>query len=71
MSVTAIEGVVENGKIRLTEDVALPENARVYVIVADAPAATIAKLRSPRLADPNQAAQFRKQVFEVSHDAKL
>lgn len=35
MHVTAIEGVVRNGQIQLTEDVKLPESARVYVVVPD------------------------------------
>ncbi len=35
MLINAIEGVVENGRIRLREDVSLPENTRVYVIVAE------------------------------------
>ena len=36
MSVTTYQGTVENGQVRLSEDVRLPENARVYVIVQDA-----------------------------------
>ena len=36
MSVTTYQGTVENGQVRLAEDVRLPENARVYVIVQDA-----------------------------------
>lgn len=36
MSVTTYQGTVENGQVRLAEDVRLPENARVYVIVPDA-----------------------------------
>ncbi|HEY0078804.1 MAG TPA: hypothetical protein VGB73_09185 [Pyrinomonadaceae bacterium] len=35
MSVTTYQGRIENGQIRLAEDIRLPENARVYVIVAD------------------------------------
>jgi hypothetical protein len=33
MSVTTYQGTVENGQVRLAENVRLPENARVYVIV--------------------------------------
>ncbi len=36
MSITAYQGRIENGRIRLAEDIRLPENARVYVIVAEA-----------------------------------
>ena len=71
MPVTAIEGIVENGRIRLCHEVSLPENARVYVIVADLPAQPVARVFSPRLAHPEQAVEFRKQVLEVPSDARL
>ena len=35
MSVTTYQGKVENGQIRLTGNIHLPENAKVYVIVPD------------------------------------
>ncbi len=72
MLVTAIEGVVENGKIRLREELSLAENTRVYVIVADLHATpTPPQIRTPRLADTKQAADFRKQVMEIPLDAQL
>jgi hypothetical protein len=75
MLVNALEGVVEGGRIRLRENIALAENARVWVIVTEAEApdspAAPAQLRSPRLADPRQAGDFRKQVVEPPADARL
>jgi hypothetical protein len=71
MSLTAIEGVVVNGRIRLRDDVALPENTRVYVLVAEQRPAESFRLRSPRLADPRQSAAFRKQIVEAPPDAAL
>lgn len=71
MLVNAIEGVVENGRIRLREDVSLAENTRVFVIVADLPVGPDAQIRTPRLARPEQAGDFRKQVLEGSGDAEL
>ena len=71
MPLTAIEGIVENGTIRLREDVSLPENTRVYVIIADSRPTGSAHVRSPRLARPDQAGDFRKQIVEVSPDASL
>jgi hypothetical protein len=68
---TTIEGVVENGKIRLHEDVVLPEAARVFVIIADPQASPSAHIHTPRLADPRQAGDFRKKVIEVSDNAGL
>ena len=35
MSVTTYQGTVENGQIKLAEDIRLPESAKVYVVVAD------------------------------------
>jgi hypothetical protein len=71
MPVMAIEGVVENGQIHLRDDVSLPENTRVYVIVTDLPVGPLAQIHSPRLAHPEQAGDFRKQIVEVAADAQL
>lgn len=71
MPLTAIEGVVENGAIRLREDVTLPEKTRVYVIIADPRPTASASVRAPRLARPEQAKDFRKQIVEASPDASL
>jgi hypothetical protein len=63
------EGIIENGQIRLLENVQLPENTRVYVVLAEAEASRPAHVYSPRLAHPEQAGDFAKQIFEVSTDA--
>lgn len=58
MSITAFEGVVENGRIRLEEDVRLPEQTRVVVVVPETPvSARTAHIASPRLASPPEDAQ--------------
>ncbi|HET6251981.1 MAG TPA: hypothetical protein VFE47_30125 [Tepidisphaeraceae bacterium] len=71
MIVNAIEGVVENGRIRLREDVNLPENARVFVVVVEKSERPVAHIRSPRLANSEDAIHFRKQVVELPPDAKI
>jgi hypothetical protein len=71
MPVNALEGVVENGVIRLRDDVSLPEKTKVYVIVAEANAAQTPHIRTPRLAHPEQSKDFRKQVLEAPADANL
>ena len=71
MPLTAIEGVVENGTIRLREDVSLPEKTRMYVIIADPRPAAAASVRSPHLARREQSRDFRKQIVEVPSDAVL
>jgi len=63
MSLIAIEGVVENGQIRLQGDVALPEHTKVFVVVPESkPAPTTRHLRSPRLVRPEQIGDFDKTV---------
>ena len=68
MSVTTIEGVVEKGQIRLPATVRLPENAKVYVLIPDAEVSQAAYIGSPRLAHPEQAADFQKEVTDVQND---
>ena len=71
MSVTTIEAVVENGQIRLPPSVRLPERAKVYVLIPDVEVPPTFYVRSPRLAHPEQAADFQKAVVEESSDAGL
>ena len=71
MAILTVEGVVENGQIRLRDNVALPEHAKVYVVIPDAEPLPLARTYSPRLAHPEQAPDFAKQVIEVSADADL
>jgi len=73
MGPLTVEGVVENGRIRIRGDVTLPERATVYIVVpgvaAQPPRQPSASVVSPRLARPDQAGDFAKQVFEASADA--
>lgn len=71
MAVTTYEGIVEKGKIRLKVGVRLPENAKVYVIVPDLLVEKTARVLSPRLANPAQAADFKMDVSEDAPDAGL
>lgn len=71
MKVLAYEGIVDNGLIRLEENVQLPEKARVYVIVPDWEPTRVAHVYSPRLVHPEQARDFRLEVREVSSDANI
>jgi hypothetical protein len=71
MSVTTIEGVVENGQVRLPATVRLPERAKVYVVVPDAEVPSVAYVASPRLVHPEQASDFEKVVVEENGDAGL
>lgn len=72
MPVSTFEGIVENGQIRLCDDVALPEKTKVYVVIPDVEAAPPkARIYSPHLVHPEQATDFAKQVIEESADAGL
>lgn len=69
MAISTFEGVVENGQIRLRDEVALPEHTKVYVVIPDFEAVSQAHVYSPRLVHPEQAADFVKHLVEV--DAEL
>ena len=69
MSITAFEGVVENGCVHLPAGVLLPENSKVYVLVPLAEPPWTAHIRSPRLADPSQASLFKLEVSEEGTNA--
>ena len=71
MTISTFEGVVENGQIRLRDNVMLPENTKVYVVIPDLESAPKAHVYSPRLVHPEQVGDFDKQVIEVSSDAGL
>lgn len=68
MKVATFEGFVENGQIRLSGSVHLPEKARVYVVVPNVEVASVAYVGSPRLAHREQAADFEKEVVEENRE---
>jgi hypothetical protein len=69
MGVRTFEGIVEQGQIRLPATVRLPEKAKVYVVIPDVEVQTVAFIDSPRLVQPEQAADFKKEVIEEPPDA--
>ena len=69
MSVVTLEGVVEHNQIRLTGNVRLPDNTKVYVIVPGVQVERVAHIFSPRLAHPEHAADFKMEVIEEPFDA--
>ena len=71
MKVTTYEATVENGQIKLPEAVRLPEHARVYVVVPGLEEVSRFHVGSPRLAQPERAADFSKEVAEEPRDAGL
>ncbi|MCA1636178.1 MAG: hypothetical protein LC802_21425 [Acidobacteria bacterium] len=71
MSIKAFEGIVKKGQIKLKSPVNLPDETRVFVVVPEAEAELTVHLRSPHLAHPDQAADFKMEIIEVSPDAGL
>jgi hypothetical protein len=70
MAIMTYEGIVENGRIRLADNVRLPDQARVYIIVPDTDVKRV-RIVSPRLVHREQARDFRKVVVEGQVDAGL
>jgi hypothetical protein len=71
MGVVTLEGIVEQGQIKLAGNVRLPERTKVYVVVPDMQVTPTAYVHSPRLAHPEQAVDFTLEVIESSSDASL
>ena len=68
MKVITYEGVVENGCVHLPAGVLLPEKAKVYVVVpgiSESGSTPVAHIPSPRLAHPEQASEFIKEVIDI------
>jgi hypothetical protein len=75
MSIATYEGVVKKGKIRLQDGIELPENAKVYVIVANIDVKLGDKkpvrMMSPRLTSRKQAARLKLTVTEEKPNARV
>lgn len=70
-AVRTFEGTVVNGQIRLRENVFLPENTPVYVVVPETPPKPAARVWSPRLAHPDESKDFSKLVLEAEGNASV
>jgi hypothetical protein len=71
MKVATDEATVENGQIRLSEPVRLPERAKVFVVVPGAEDVPRFHIASPRLVRSELAADFVKEFTEEPRDADL
>ena len=68
MQVTTFEGIVKNGQIQLTEDITLPERARVFVVLPHAD--NVKRIMSPKLVNRSDAKTFDKTI-EVDIDDEI
>lgn len=64
MRSTTFEATVENGTIKLPEDIHIPEKTKVYVVVPRGNESPVYHVGSPRLVHPENAADFVKEVTE-------
>ncbi len=64
MSIITLEGIVQEGQIRLKSDFRLPDKTKVYVIVPGIQVQKYAHIFSPRLANPEQAIDFKMKVTQ-------
>lgn len=64
MEIVTLEGVVEQGQIRLKGNVQLPEKTKVYVIVPQTESTIGRRVYSPRLAQPEQSQDFKMQIIK-------
>ncbi len=71
MSVVTLEGIVEHNRIRLLDEVQLPDNTKVYVIVPGVQVERDAHMYSPRLALREQTADFKMEIIEDSPNAGI
>lgn len=70
-TLTYYEAEVDQDKIILANNVRLPHKSKVYVVVPDIKLIMNANIFSPRLAHPEQAADFIMQVTEETGDDKV
>ena len=65
------EGFIENGRVRLSLNVGIPEKTRVYVLVPDAENLSGPRVASPHLVRPEQLKDFEKQIIDDETDANV
>jgi hypothetical protein len=64
MGPMTIEGVVENGQIRLKEETDLPEGTPVLVVIPSVKIIGRGHIYSPHLAHPEDAEVFKVEIEE-------
>ncbi len=62
MKVETYEATVVNGQVKLAGIIRLPEHTKVYVVVPGDVKPTRIHVGSPRLAHPEQSADFVKDI---------
>ena len=71
MSVMTLEGIVEQGQIRLSPNVRLKDHTKVIVVVPDYGAEETRRIVSPRLVRADQLVDFEMEIIEGTADANV
>ena len=71
MSVIAVEGIVEEGKIRLENNFFLPDKTKVIVFVPEFKQEKFARILSPRLANSKKVKDFEMEISEERPNASV
>jgi hypothetical protein len=71
MSVMTLEGVVEQGQIRLSSNIRLKDHTRVLVVVPDYGTDETHRIVSPRLVRADQLVDFEMEIIEGTVDANV
>ncbi|MDQ3134085.1 MAG: hypothetical protein M3Q76_04655 [Acidobacteriota bacterium] len=66
MGVVTLEGIVEQGQIKITSSIRLPEHTKVYIVVPDAEVEHTVHLHTPRLAHSEEVADFTMEIIAAS-----
>ena len=66
-----LEATVHDGRIVLPEGACIPDNTRVYVVVAESKDAERVRMMSPRLVHHDELPDFTMQVEREGEDAHL
>jgi len=69
MEVMTLEGVIDNGQIRLKNNVRLPDKTVVYVIVPGVRVERLVQVVSPHLVRREHAGDFEMQITEADPNA--
>lgn len=65
MEIISFEGEINSGQIKLPPNLNIPDKTKVYIIIPNIKIKNKAFIDSPRLTNPKQAADFKKEIIEV------
>ena len=68
MQVTTIQGVIENGQVKLSEAIQIPEKSIVYVVVPDVQPSRVVRVMSPRAVRPEKLEDLEREMIELDKD---